>query len=82
MSDASPAWRGRYRQAARDAVFLLSLWPILLLAFLAVVPLIVLGVGTAVLGVGVPVLGLGLSVSSRFAEIGRRPCAAPSGGRT
>ena len=75
MSDASPAWRGRYRQAARDAVFLLSLWPILLLAFLAVVPLIVLGVGTAVLGVGVPVLGLGLSVSSRFAEIGRRAVA-------
>ena len=82
MSSTSPSWRGRYRQAARDAVFLLSLWPILLLAFLAVVPLIVLGVGTAVLGVGVPVLGLGLSVSSRFAEIGRRPCAAPSGGRT
>ena len=38
-------------------------------------PPIVLGVGTAVLGVGVPVLGLGLSVSSRFAEIGRRAVA-------
>ena len=75
MSNASPAWRGRYRQAARDAVFLLRLWPILLLAFLVVVPLIALGVGTAVIGVGVPVLVLGLSVSSHFAEIGRRAVA-------
>ena len=75
VSNASSVRRGRYRQAVRDAAFLLRLWPILLLAFLAVVPLIVLGVGTAVLGVGVPVLGLGLSVSSRFAEIGRRAVA-------
>ena len=75
MSNASSVRRGRYRQAARDAAFLLRLWPILLLAFLVVVPLIALGTGTAVLGVGVPVLVLGLSVSSRFAEIGRRAAA-------
>lgn len=75
MSNASSVRRGRYRQAARDAAFLLRLWPILLLAFLVVVPLIALGAGTAVLGVGVPVLVLGLSVSSRFAEIGRRAVA-------
>lgn len=75
MSNASSARRGRYRQAARDAAFLLRLWPILLPAFLVVVPLIALGAGTAVLGVGVPVLVLGLSVSSRFAEIGRRAVA-------
>lgn len=75
MSNASSARRGRYRQAARDAAFLLRLWPILLPAFLAVVLLIALGAGTAVLGVGVPVLVLGLSVSSRFAEIGRRTVA-------
>ena len=75
MSNASSARRGRYRQAARDAAFLLRLWPILLLAFLVVVLLIALGAGTAVLGVGVPVLVLGLSVSSRFAEIGRRAVA-------
>ena len=75
MSNASSVRRGRYRQAARDAAFLLRLWPILLLAFLVVVPLIALGTGTAVLGVGVPVLVLGLSVSSRFAEIGRRAVA-------
>ena len=75
MSNASSARRERYRQAARDAGFLLRLWPILLLAFLAVVPLIALGVGTAVIGVGVPVLVLGLSVSSHFAEIGRRAVA-------
>ena len=75
MSNASSVRRGRYRQAVRDAAFLLRLWPILLLAFLVVVPLIALGAGTAVLGVGVPVLVLGLSVSSRFAEIGRRAVA-------
>ena len=75
MSSTSPSWRERYRQAARDAGFLLRLWPILLLAFLAVVPLIALGVGTAVIGVGVPVLVLGLSVSSHFAQIGRRAVA-------
>lgn len=75
MSNASSARRGRYRQAARDAAFLLRLWSILLPAFLVVVPLIALGAGTAVLGVGVPVLVLGLSVSSRFAEIGRRAVA-------
>ena len=75
MSSTSPSWRERYRQAARDAGFLLRLWPILLLAFLAVVPLIALGVGTAVIGVGVLVLVLGLSVSSHFAEIGRRAVA-------
>jgi len=61
--------------AARDAAFLLRLWPILLLAFLAVVPLIALGAGTAVIGVGAPVLVLGLSVSSHFAQIGRRAVA-------
>ena len=75
MSNASPAWRECYQQAARDAAFLLRLWPTLLLAFLAVVPLIVLGVGTAVIGIGVPVLVLGLSVSSHFAQIGRRAVA-------
>ena len=75
MSSTSPSWRERYRQAARDAGFLLRLWPILLLAFLAVVPLIALGAGTAVIGVGAPVLVLGLSVSSHFAEIGRRAVA-------
>jgi len=35
MSSTSPSWRERYRQAARDAGFLLRLWPTLVARALA-----------------------------------------------
>ena len=60
----------------RDAAYLLLAWPLNLLAFLIVVPLVALGVGTVIIWVGLPVLVLSLAISAGFAAMGRRAAAA------
>ncbi len=69
------SWRERYLQAGRDAVFLLALWPVLLVAFVVLVPLASLGAGTVIIWVGVPLLVLTLLIASGVAELGRRAVA-------
>lgn len=68
-------WRERYLQAGRDAVFLLILWPVLLVAFVTLVPLTSFSAGTVVIWVGVPLLVFTLHVASGVAELGRRTVA-------
>ena len=70
------SWRDQYRQMGRDAAYLLLAWPLNLLAFLIVVPLVALGVGTVIIWVGLPVLVLSLAISAGFAAMGRRAAAA------
>ena len=70
------SWSDRYRQMGRDAAYLLLAWPLNLLAFLIVVPLVALGVGTVIIWVGLPVLVLSLAISAGFAAMGRRAAAA------
>ena len=70
------SWRDQYRQMGRDAAYLLLAWPLNLFAFLIVVPLAALGVGTVIIWVGLPVLVLSLAISAGFAAMGRRAAAA------
>lgn len=70
------SWRDQYRQMGRDAAYLLLAWPLNLLAFLIVVPLVALGVGTVIIWVGLPVLVLSPAISAGFAAMGRRAAAA------
>ena len=69
------SWRDRYRQMGRDAVYLLLAWPLNFLAFVIVVPLTSLGVGTVVIWVGLPILVLSLAICAGFAAMGRRAVA-------
>ncbi len=66
----------RYRQAGRDAVFLLLVWPVLLVAFCVVVPLLALGLGASLVWIGLPVLVVALHISSGAAALGRWAVAA------
>ena len=54
------SWARRLPQLRRDAAYLLLAWPLHLLAYCLVVPLVCLGVGTVVIWVGLLVLVLAL----------------------
>ena len=72
-------WGRRYRQAGRDAGFLLLSGPVLLGAFLVLVPLTLLGGSTIIIWVGVPLLAGSLRLASCVAAAGRWAVAAVDG---
>lgn len=73
------SWARRLPQLRRDAAYLFLAWPLHLMAFCLVVPLVCLGVGTVVIWVGLLVLVLALLVTSGFAGLARRAAGAVEG---
>lgn len=80
MSDTDTnSWQRRYRQAGRDAGFLLLSGPVLLGAFLVLVPLSLLAASTTIIWVGVPLLAGTLLLATRASALGRWAVAAVDG---